>query len=126
MSSRKVGTPKALGIEGIGYDLFSDTTIEKLSSVVNEVLSTTGGGIVKQIIQTPARNGIKIVVPTVKEWQNLEYAAEKAEDIQMYVEYRNGDIERFLGSFNIQNGSSEDGSATVDILTMEPIAYQAN
>lgn len=123
---RVVGTPKAICIDGIDYDLFSDTAIEKVSSVVNEVLSTTGGGIVKQIIQTPARNGIKIVVPTVKEWQNLEYAAEKGEDIQMHIKYRNNDIERYFGSFNIQNGSSEDGSATIDILTMEPIAYQAS
>lgn len=122
----KVGSMKRVSLDGFDYPVFNDSDTSKKPPVTNEVLQTSGGGIPKQTVNTPSREGITIGVPTAKKLQQLEYSAEKGENIKMFIEYRNGDIDHMIGTFNIDESTSMDGKATVNLLPTEPVVPQSS
>lgn len=121
----KVGSMKRVGIDGFDYLVFNDSDTSKKPTVTNEVLQTSGGGIPKQTVNTPNRDGITIAVPTVRQQEQLQFSSEKGENLKMFIEYRNGDIERMIGTFNIDDMTSMDGKATVSLMPTEPVVSQS-
>lgn len=122
---KKVGSLKRVNIDGFDYRPFTDSDVNKKPPVTNEVLQTAGGGIPKQTVNTQSFDGITIATPTVKEQEQLMYSAEKGEDLKMFIEYRNGDIDHIIGTCNIDGISSMDGKATVSLLPTEPVVRQS-
>jgi hypothetical protein len=125
MGKNKVGSLKGITVDGFDYDTFADSTANKKPNFTNEVMPTSGDGLVKQVVQVASIEGVTFKVKSVSDRQQLEYSCEKGDGIKIILKYRNGDKDFIIGSFAIDGVEMTDGKATINILPSKPVESQA-
>lgn len=115
MSISAAGDLKNVSIEGIGFDVITESDMDIKPSKVTEPIVTSGETIHKVKRQNSTAEGIKLAADKEKRLMLDAWLGQK--DLQFVVEDAGGNLWYNTGSINITGSSTQENSVSITFNT---------
>ena len=110
------GTVRKVILNGVSFDVMSDTNVSEMgSSTENEMLPTSGRNVLKKTKRVTTREGV-VLACNGAEREVLVALADATEDFPMSYTTAGGDTYRAEGAIEFETRETEENRATIKML----------
>lgn len=116
MSERTAGTVRKLTLDGITFTLAADANFTEIfSEWENEMLATSGDGMLKKTKRTPIVEGV-VIEADQGDREILKSLADSLDDFPISYQYASRGVARCTGQINIENNETDSNRTTISLL----------